>query len=281
MNRKQRRASKAMASTVEEVRSKMRGVMDGIVARLGREQGFVLVVAPDGTEFLTMENVATGTNMPREQASQLMSGIIDYWRGQNIEHAIPDTGTVQVIREIVPMVLDSDSSDAQIARGAAARAAELDALILDESKHEHQRAAEVLAVACELIALSERLKRSARLKPVPPPLPEPREWPPGDTKTTLVADLEAKPQTPLRDRLIAEAKAGRFNDFDSEEAGPKLHLYGELYAAGYPDLAAKTRDGGYDDERPTVEQTEEMRAELGPKLWDAMMSDGPDKRGKS
>lgn len=94
------------------------------------------------------------------------------------------------------------------------------------------------------------------------PLPQPRQWPPGDTKTTLVADLEAKPQSLLRDRLINKARAGHYHDFDTELATPKVTLYKELLGLGYADLAQKVKDGGYDHESPTEEEKDEMLRRL-------------------
>jgi hypothetical protein len=90
------------------------------------------------------------------------------------------------------------------------------------------------------------------------PPPRPQQWPPGDTKTTLAHDLEQKPQHYLRDVLIKRAKAGHYHDFETELATPKLTLYKHLLNAGYPDLAQKVRDGGYDHEPPTEEQKDEM-----------------------
>lgn len=90
------------------------------------------------------------------------------------------------------------------------------------------------------------------------PPPQPRQWPPGDTKTTLAADLEAKPQEYMRDLLIKRARAGHYHDFETQLATPKLTLYKHLLTAGYLDLAQKVRDGGYDHEPPTEEQKDEM-----------------------
>lgn len=83
------------------------------------------------------------------------------------------------------------------------------------------------------------------------PPPQPGTWPPGDTKTTLVRDLEAKPADPVRDQIIKRAKAGHYHDFDTSLATPKVTLYKHLLSAGFPDLAQKVKDGAYDDERPT------------------------------
>jgi len=94
-----------------------------------------------------------------------------------------------------------------------------------------------------------------------PPV-QPREWPRGDTKTTLVADLEQKPQSVLRDRLIAQARAGRYHDYETPLGTPKITLYKELANLGYDDLAQKVRDGGYDHEPPTFDQTRELREQI-------------------
>lgn len=107
------------------------------------------------------------------------------------------------------------------------------------------------------------------------PPPQPREWPPGDTKTTLVADLEGKPQEYLRDKLIARAKAGHYHDFETTLATPKLTLIKHLVGAGYHDLAQKVRDGAYDHEPPTEEQ---LRAQIGPELYARL---DPKERGSS
>lgn len=114
--------------------------------------------------------------------------------------------------------------------------------------------------------MSSSNRRFRRRAQVPPP---PRDWPPGDTKTTLVADLEQKPQSVLRDRLIGRAKAGHYHDFETPLAMPKVTLYKELSNLAYTDLAQKVRDGGYDHEPPTEAQKEELVellvGEKGPK----------------
>lgn len=98
------------------------------------------------------------------------------------------------------------------------------------------------------------------------PPPQPREWPPGDTKTTLPADLETKPPDYVRDQLIKRARAGHYHDFETQLASPKLTLYKHLLQCGYQDLAQKVRDGGYDHESPTeAEKDEMMRGLLGEK----------------
>lgn len=98
--------------------------------------------------------------------------------------------------------------------------------------------------------------RKFRRRTAPPV--QPRDWPPGDTKTTLVTDLEQKPQSVLRDRLIARAKAGHYHDFETPLATPKVTLVKDLANMGYEDLAQKVKDGGYDHEPPTEAQKAEL-----------------------
>jgi len=101
----------------------------------------------------------------------------------------------------------------------------------------------------------------------------------GTTKKELVEDLWKKPYSLKRAYIEQRAKAGVYHDFDSELATPKIQLVADLQAAGFVDLAQKVVDGAYDDESPTLEQIEEMRQELGPEVFDAMMGDR--ERGKA
>lgn len=68
------------------------------------------------------------------------------------------------------------------------------------------------------------------------------------SKTTLVQDLEAKPQSRRRDRLIQLARRGHFHDFETSLATPKIELRNALLALGFDDLAQKTIEGAYDDD---------------------------------
>lgn len=88
--------------------------------------------------------------------------------------------------------------------------------------------------------------------------PQPREWPPGDTKTTLVADLMTKPDEYMRDLLIKRARAGYYHDFETPLAMPKVTLVKHLEHANYLDLAQKVKDGAYDHEPPTDAQKAEL-----------------------
>lgn len=92
----------------------------------------------------------------------------------------------------------------------------------------------------------------------------------GTTKKDLILDLQKKPTSLVRDRIIARALAGLYHDFDSPLETPKMELVEELRQAGYPDLVQKVKDGDYDDEPPTVEQMEALRQLLGPEEFDAM-----------
>jgi hypothetical protein len=91
----------------------------------------------------------------------------------------------------------------------------------------------------------------------------------GSTKKELVDDLLRKPYSLERDRILQEAYAGGYHDFDSELATPKVQLVQDLRGAGFEDLAQRTIDGAYDEE-PTAEQVEEMRQQLGPDVFDKL-----------
>lgn len=97
----------------------------------------------------------------------------------------------------------------------------------------------------------------------------------GDTKNDLVKDLEEKPPSEIRDAIIERAKKGIYHDFDSPLVGPKIQCAEDLKAAGFTDLVSKVIDGDYDDERPSVEQEEELRSQLGPSTFDAIMGKPP------
>ncbi len=107
----------------------------------------------------------------------------------------------------------------------------------------------------------------------------PREWPPGDTKVTLVRDLGTKPQSAARDQLMQRAAMGYYHDFESELETPKVQLYRDLKGAGFDDLAEKVKEGGYDHEPPTLEQQEQMRRDVGAEFYDSIMATPPRGQG--
>jgi hypothetical protein len=101
----------------------------------------------------------------------------------------------------------------------------------------------------------------------------------GSTKKELVDDLRKKPWSLKREYVLKRALKGVYHDFDTELATPKLQLVADLRQAGFEDLADRTIAGEYDDERPSVEQIEEMRRDFGGANFDAIFGKGG--RGES
>jgi hypothetical protein len=62
----------------------------------------------------------------------------------------------------------------------------------------------------------------------------------------LVEDLNKKPPSVARDRILRAALEGHYHDFRSEHVTPKLVLIGHLLQAGFHDLAESGQDGKYD-----------------------------------
>lgn len=100
----------------------------------------------------------------------------------------------------------------------------------------------------------------------------------GSTKKELIEDLWRKPHSLVRSAILRQAERGQYHDFESPLMAPKVQLVCDLNAAGFGDLAQKVIDGAYDDERPNVEQREELRKEVGADFYDELMNE---KRGKS
>ena len=65
---------------------------------------------------------------------------------------------------------------------------------------------------------------------------------------TLVEDLLRKPRNSLRDELVKNALAGRYHDFKTTLAAPKVQLVADCQRFGYDDIARKAMRGDYDDE---------------------------------
>lgn len=101
----------------------------------------------------------------------------------------------------------------------------------------------------------------------------------GTAKKDLVEDLWKKPHSLTRTIILRRAEYGYYHDFDSPLTAPKMTLVSDLREAGFEDLAQKTIDGAYDDERPSVAQREELRREVGAGFYDEVM--GEKRRGKS
>ncbi len=68
------------------------------------------------------------------------------------------------------------------------------------------------------------------------------------SKVDLPRDLEEKPPSSKRDRLLRLARGGHFHDFESILDFPKTELRRELLDAGFPDLAERAIRGHYDDD---------------------------------
>ncbi len=270
-------------------RARTNAVMKQVAAQLP-ERGLILLSAPAGADVQDVSAIACATNMPREQASMILTSMLEWWEptGVNVQ---PDRHVLEALRGGVAMLRDVDlGSILQALPGSVkavvdglvkARASSpADAPAGDAAVQEVINAA--LKLGVEAMSVIDRILSPApprdtadappSMFPEPDPMPPPRDWPKGDTKTTLVEDLLAKPQSQWRDQIIEMAKRGAYHDFDSEAEAPKAILVETLQRFGFADLAGKARDGGYDDEKPTTEQIEEMRAQLGPELFDKMMS---------
>jgi len=275
-NRKQRRAAKSgsAGSSANATEAQLRSAADALTRALpGR--GWVLATAPAGADAYDMGNVGQITNMSRAHALAMLGGLMDWYRPRG-DVVQPDPSTSAALRHAVDMMRSIPLEE--VAANLPNTAAKLSSAV-NEKREPKETLGLAMLLASEAITVIDRLMPASAPKLdgvyIPPPPPEPRSWPKGDTKTTLVADLEAKSPSETRDRLIAEAKTGRFHDFDSDELCGKMAALDELRAAGYHDLAQKVIDGAYDDERPTVEQEEEMRQQLGPEFFDAIMGSKP------
>ena len=66
------------------------------------------------------------------------------------------------------------------------------------------------------------------------------------SKTKLVADLQEKPQSLHRDRLIRKARSGHYHVDHSPLGSPKMQLIADLVKARFVDIAEKVRAGDYD-----------------------------------
>jgi hypothetical protein len=88
-----------------------------------------------------------------------------------------------------------------------------------------------------------------------------------DTRVELVAELEkVQPRTPLLEKIIAEAKAGEFHDYKNNKyACGKIAANELLTEAGLPELAARIRNGDFDEE-PDEQDKAELRELLPPAM---------------
>jgi hypothetical protein len=280
-----------------------RRIADLVRAELPEDRGFILMTmqrGPAGSDFASTDYVAT---IHPKDALRLLREHIGRLTARTGIVGEPTEETATVLREHVHALLEDLEQDepppspnkvwqgfcrarsgvgTYRQRSAAFTALGVVAMLeleyLQRSmrrtastvppSHERQRP-EASAAAFDALAdqAAEELRRHVR-----PPEPGTSR---GDTKTTLVADLERKPPSEAREHLITLARGGFFHDYDSPSATPKVDLHDALAAVGYEDLAQKVINGAYDDERPTVEQEEEMRQDFGPAAFDAIMGNKP------
>ena len=66
------------------------------------------------------------------------------------------------------------------------------------------------------------------------------------SKTTLVTDLLTKPESPNRDRMVQQARAGRYHPATSPIGNPRRQCIVDLKKARFADLAANVEAGVYD-----------------------------------
>lgn len=77
--------------------------------------------------------------------------------------------------------------------------------------------------------------------------------------TTLIDDLLRKPRDPFREELIGHALAGRYHDFKSSHATPKVLLVHDLKRVGFDDIARRAMRGEYDDAPDTDDHVSALR----------------------
>lgn len=250
------------------------------------DRAIILLTAPKGTSTEDVEAFACAYNLTdRRLVANIFQAMLDWWSPELIL-AQPDRAMVSALREGVAAVSQIPPGEVVKQLGAST------ARLLDKITERASADAivnELLLIATSALGLYDKLHAAqqhhapggsadAHDAPAPAPLPPRREWPPGDTKTTLVADLRAAAPTENRDHIIEMALAGNFHDYESAWPNPKSMLVDCLARFGYPELAGKARDGGYGAEGMSVAQNEELRGEVGPEIVDALI---PSKRGQA
>jgi hypothetical protein len=259
-----------------------------VAASMLPDRPVVVLTAPPGTSHQDVEAFACAYNTDRSSVANMFQAMLEWWSGDVIL-AQPDRACVAAMREGVVAI--EDLPIAELARGLGEATMELlktvearkAATAGDIVTSSIGIAVTALAIMSKFIAAAQHQPEGGTADdsgaPPPAPMPPPREWPPGDTKTTLVEDLLARPPSADREQIIEMARRGAFHDYESDIATPKLALIDMLARFGYPDLAGKARDGGYGNERATLEQTEEMRAGAGAEFFDKLTGAKP--RGTS
>lgn len=83
------------------------------------------------------------------------------------------------------------------------------------------------------------------------------------TTDKLVEDLLRKPPSSLRSELVRNAMMGRYHDFKSTLAAPKVQLVADLQRYGYDDLARRAMRGEYEAVRKSWHSlTDEWKRDL-------------------
>jgi hypothetical protein len=294
--RKFRRAQKGdpLPRSWGNVAEKRRAELDAalkVIVQMLPDRPVVLLTAPPNSSFEDVEAFGCAYNVTdRSLVANMFQAMLDWWSGDVIL-AQPDRAAVTALREGVASI--GHLHIGELARGLGA--ATVDLLKTIEARKVGTAgdivtnsvgiAATALAIMAKFIEHQQHEPEGgtadASGAPQPAPMPPPREWPPGDTKSTLVADLLERPPSEDRDQIIEMARAGRFHIHESESATPKSDLVDVLARYGFPDLAGKARDGGYDHEPATLEQVEELRRDVGPEAFDALTGNDPGRRGQA
>lgn len=245
-------------------------------------RGIILLTVPrQGISTQNVEAIACVHNLTdRSTVASVFEAMLEWW-SPDVITAQPDRACVAALREGVGAV--SDIPSAEVARQLGATTMRVLDAITHRRTPDSDDCLMLATIGLTFFGKNHEPQQhqapggsaDASGAPPPAPLPPPREWPKGNTKETLVADLLEQPQSNWRDQLIALAREGRFHDYDSDVTNPKGLLIDMLARFGFPHLAGKTRDGGYDDEHPTIEQAEQLRADVGPERYDSLIGGKP------
>lgn len=245
------------------------------------DRGLILLAIPQGASTQDVDAMACVHNLTdRSQVASVFESMLEWWSGQVIA-AQPDRAAVAALREGVAAV-------SGIPRPEVARQLGATTMRVLEAMAKRQAPDSYDCLMLATIGLTFFGDQHAPQQhqapggsadgsgaPQPAPMPPPRQWPKGNTKETLVADLLERPQSEQRDQIIEMAREGKFHDYEAEVSTPKQLLIDILARFGFPDLAGKARDGGYNDEHTTVVQAEELRVEVGAERYDDMMGSKP------
>lgn len=108
------------------------------------------------------------------------------------------------------------------------------------------------------------------------------------TKVELVALLMEKQKAAKKRShnlayVITRAQAGKYHCWESDLDMPKVQLVADLKAVRHIDLDEVVQlviDGEFDED-PTEVQLEELRASVGPEMYDGMFPEDTKKRGQA